>query len=178
VESWRVDYEGAVRPHPRFELQLNEQGIATIHHADLAVIRLDEPVQKNIPPVRLAEKEAQVGEHLTVVGYGFIEAIGGTDGNRRFSQERVVRFLDPDGARVLFGSPELHPYKGDTGGPCLRETAQGLELLGISNRGLGEQPTFTSTPHYRNWLVEEIRLAGQASSTAPQGPEGQKEPPP
>jgi secreted trypsin-like serine protease len=159
VESWAVEYQGTIRLHPQFELLLDDQGTVTVDHADLAVVRLDTPVQENIPPVRLSKQQAQLGERLTVVGYGYIEAIGGMDGRRRFSRETVVQFLDPNGTRVLFGSPELHAYKGDTGGPCLRESEQGLELVGISSRGLGKEPTFTSTYRYRDWLDEEIHLA-------------------
>ncbi len=165
VESWFVEYQGDVRPHPRFEVQLDEWGRAAVHHADLAIIRLDDPVQKNILPVRLADAEATVGEFLAVVGYGYIEELSSGDGTRRFSREEVRELLEPDRKNVLFGSPDSSSYKGDTGGPCLRETDQGSELLGISNRGLGQAPTFTSIPHYREWLVEEIRLAGQRAPT-------------
>jgi hypothetical protein len=158
MESWSAEYEGAVQPHPGFALLMNAQGAVVASHADLAVIRLDAHVQSNIPPVQLAAEEAHPGELMTVVGYGYIEAIGGMDGKRRFSRERVKKFLDPGGERVEFGSPDLHAYKGDTGGPCLRETEHGPELLGISSRGLGKEPTFTSISPYRDWLNEQTRL--------------------
>jgi hypothetical protein len=158
MESWSVEYEGAVQPHPGFELLMDAQGAVMASRADLAVVRLDAHVQSNIPPVRLAEQAAQPGELMTVVGYGYIEAIGGMDGNRRFSRERVKKLLDPSGERVEFGARDLRAYKGDTGGPCLRETEHGPELLGISSRGLGKEPTFTSISPYRNWLNEQVLL--------------------
>jgi Trypsin len=158
MESWSVEYEGAVQPHPGFELVMGVQGAAMASRANLAVIRLDTHVQSNIPPIRLAAEAAHPGELMTVVGYGYFEAIGGMDGKRRFSQERVKKFLDPSGERVEFGARDLHPYKGDTGGPCLRETEHGPELLGISSRGLGKEPTFTSISPYRNWLNEQVHL--------------------
>src|SRR5512140_2391348 len=59
------------------------------------------------------------------------------------------------------GPMDLASYKGDTGGPCLRETERGLELVGISQRGLGLTPTFTRIAPYRGWLEEQIRLASE-----------------
>ncbi|MFL5350232.1 MAG: trypsin-like serine protease [Hyalangium sp.] len=163
VESWSVEYRGTVRVHPQFELRMDAAGAITGDHADLAVVRLDTPVQPNIEPVRLADGIAQAGERLTVVGHGYIDPTDGLDGRRRFTHDTVSQLLDPDGARVQFGSPELFSYKGDTGGPCLRETAQGLELLGISNRGSGKPPAFTSTYVYREWLANELHLAASES---------------
>jgi hypothetical protein len=170
-----MEYSGSVHPHPQFELRLDAQGNIMISNADLAVVRLDTPVQSNIPPIRLAEKPAQAGETMTVVGYGYIEPLGGMDGKRRFNREKVLRPLDPDGKRAVFGQPDLHAYKGDTGGPCLRETGHGPELLGISSRGLGREPTFTSTAPYWVWLSEQIRLAERERSTElplPEFPQG------
>lgn len=157
-ESWSMKYSGVVQPHPGFELLLERSGIVESSHANLAVIRLDGHVQSNILPVRLAAHEAQVGEVVTVVGYGYIDALEAMDGKRRFSRERVQRFLDPKGERIEFGPSDRHAYKGDTGGPCLREGEHGPELLGISSRGLGIEPTFTSISPYRNWLNEQLRL--------------------
>jgi secreted trypsin-like serine protease len=51
-------------------------------------------------------------------------------------------------------------FKGDTGGPCLRQTKCGQELVGISQRGLGLTAAFTRIAPYRKWLDEQIRLAG------------------
>jgi Trypsin len=158
VESWSMEYAGAVHPHPGFELLMDAQEAILASRADLAVIRLDAHVQNNIPPVRLAAQAAQPGELMTVVGYGYIEVLGGMDGKRRSSRERVRKFLDPAGERFEFGPPDLRSYKGDTGGPCLRETEHGSELVGISSRGLGKEPTCTSTHPYRDWLNEQIRL--------------------
>jgi hypothetical protein len=170
LESWSARYQGEVHPHPQFQILIDAKGDLVTSHADLAVVRLKKPVQRNILPIQLAEEEVQPGELLTVVGYGYSEETGGMSLMRRFSQERALKFLAPDGTRVLFGSLELHTYKGDTGGPCLRETAQGPELLGISSRGLGHEPAFTLTSRYRAWLEEEIRLAMKRGSAPPQAP--------
>jgi hypothetical protein len=159
AESWSVRFRGAVRPHPRLQIWLDSREDVVSSRADLAVIILERPVQKNIEPVRLDVEEVEIGELLTVVGYGYDEGTGTLSGPRRFSRERVTRILKPDGERIEFGSRELHTYKGDTGGPCLRETEQGLSLVGISSRGLGQEPIFTSTRLHRDWLREELRFA-------------------
>lgn len=151
------EYTGDVSIHPRFQLVLDTKGAVVSSHADLAVIHLKPPVPQDFGPVRLASEEAWVGEVLSAVGYGFIEDVGAMDIWRRFSQEQVQAPAGDD--RFLFGSMDNAAYKGDTGGPCLRETFYGLELVGISQRGLGLTPTFTNIVPYRKWLDEQIRLA-------------------
>jgi hypothetical protein len=53
--------------------------------------------------------------------------------------------------------PGGHHYKGDSGGPCLREGSGGAVLVGISSRNLGEGEAITSTYEYRDWLLDEIQ---------------------
>lgn len=166
AESFSRIYEGTIRPHPRLELLFDGKGNVISSKANLAVLLLDKPVKRNTPPVRIAEEEARIDETLTVVGFGPIEG-DGLDGQRRFTQEKVVSLLDPASGRFLFGEPDLHAYRGDTGGPCLRETAQGPLLVGISNRGSEEEPTFTSLNPYRDWLREEIQHAETTDSPLP-----------
>jgi hypothetical protein len=173
AETWSENRPGEVRPHPRLRLLLDGPDKVISSTANLAVIVLEQPVKKHIPPMPLAEKEARAGELLTLVGYGYVEGSGALDGKRRFSQERVTGGATPAGDRMLFGRPELHSYQGDMGGPCLREGASGPVLVGISSRGLGQEPTFTSTPPYREWLHAEIQLA--ASSNAAEAPESPTE---
>jgi hypothetical protein len=158
VAGWSEQLSGTVLPHPRFRVLLDSRGNVTSSTANLALVLLEEPVRKHIPPVQLSEEEARVGERLTVVGFGYIEGLGALDGRRRFSQEAVTGILD-GGERVPFGSPELHSYRGDTGGPCLREESGAPALVGISSRGLGREPAFTGISSYREWLEQEIQLA-------------------
>ena len=162
-EAWRRAETGKVVIHPRFQVVLDKEGGVVSSRADLAVIRLEEPTQ-DIPPVHLAAEEAKAGEVLSVVGFGchldeYGNFQGGLDDTRLFNREQVQTPID--GERFFFGSLEMADYNGDTGGPCLRETERGLELVGISQRGLGLTPTFTSTAPYREWLEEQIRLAGE-----------------
>lgn len=158
-ESWSESYSGAIHPHPKLKLMLDRHGNAVSAQANLALILLDRPVKPNTPPVPLTEQGVRVGELLTVVGYGYIEGMTGLDGIRRFTQERVSEVVDASTGQALFGQPEQQGYKGDTGGPCLRETAEGLVLAGISHRGFGSKATLTSMNVHLDWLREKLKHA-------------------
>jgi len=158
-ESWSERYSGTIHPHPQLELMLDSDGNPVSAQANLALVLLDRPVKHNTPPVPLSEEGVRAGELLTVVGFGYIAGITGLDGIRRFTQERVSGIVDANTGHARFGLPEEQGYKGDTGGPCLRETAQGLVLAGISHRGFGREATLTSVNVYLDWLREEIKRA-------------------
>ena len=158
-ESWSESYSGTIHPHPRLKLMLDRHGNAVSAQANLALILLERPVKSNTPPVPLTEEGVRAGEPLTVVGYGYIEGMTGLDGIRRFTQERVSKVVDANEGQALFGQPEQQGYKGDTGGPCLRETAQGLVLAGISHRGFGSKATLTSMNVHLDWLRERLKHA-------------------
>ncbi|HYI02097.1 trypsin-like serine protease, partial [Hyalangium sp.] len=158
-ESWSESYSGTIHPHPRLELMLDSHGNAVSAQANLALILLDSPVKPNTPPVPLTGEGVRADDLLTVVGYGYIEGISALDGVRRFSLERVSKIADASTGLARFGQPEQHGYKGDTGGPCLRETAQGPVLAGISHRGFGAEATLTSMNVYLDWLREELKHA-------------------
>ncbi|MCY1083265.1 trypsin-like peptidase domain-containing protein [Archangium lansingense] len=148
---------------------MDTRNVVVTSEADLALIFLEGSVEENVPPIPLAKEEVRAGESMTVVGHGYLEDTGGLDGRRRFSRETVAGFLDPDKGRILLGSSDLHAYRGDTGGPCLREGAGSPALVGISSRGLGKEPTCTSTFVYREWLAQEMELASKADSPEPRG---------
>lgn len=158
-ESWSERYSGTIHPHPHLELMLDRHGNTVSAQANLALILLDRPVKRNTPPVPLSEESVRTGELLTVVGFGYIEGITGLDGIRRFTQERVSKIVDAGTGQARFGQPEQQGYKGDTGGPCLRETSQGLVLAGISHRGFGAEATLTSVNVHLEWLREELKRA-------------------
>ena len=163
-ESWSETYSGTIHPHPRLELRLDSDGNPVSAHANLALVLLDRPVKRNTPPLLLSEEGVREGELLTVVGFGYISGITGLDGVRRFTQERVSKIVDASTGQARFGLPEEQGYKGDTGGPCLRETAQGLVLAGISHRGFGGEATLTSVNVYLDWLREELKHAEGSGS--------------
>jgi hypothetical protein len=158
----RKDYlEGAVRPHPELRILLDEGQVAS-SHADLAVITLKEPLGEKFRPLPLADSEVELNETLIITGSGHDELSRRYDGERRFSRNRVTEALSSGGGRMRIEQPGGHHYKGDSGGPCLREGAGGAVLAGVSSRNLGEGEAITSTYEYRDWLLEEIRRAEES----------------
>jgi secreted trypsin-like serine protease len=150
-------HEGVeVRPHPEFKLLLDEQGGVESSKANLALIVLGKPVQAAFSPPALADTELRAGEQFLTVSFIDDETLGGTYG-RCINRYKAVKALPPD--RTEFEHPLRSVYKGDSGGPCLRQGTAGPVLIGVSARGLGEVPTFTSTYAYRDWLRSEIAAA-------------------
>lgn len=158
--STLMDYNGEVRPHPALKIVLDKQGNIASSEADLAVIELAGPLEGHVPPLELADVELRVNESLVMVGYDAVR--GALGGKRRFHQYHVTKVLD-EGARALFDQPKRHVYKGDSGGPCIRETTRGMILAGILNRSLGAEASFTSTYHYRDWIHQEMQRAAGAA---------------
>jgi len=162
----RRDYlEGEVRPHPELRILLDE-GQVTSSHADLAVIILKEPLGEKFRPLPLADSEAELNETLVITGSGHDELSRRYDGERRFSRNRVTEILSSGGGRMRIEQPGGHHYKGDSGGPCLREGPGGAVLAGVSSRNLGEGEAITSIYEYRDWLLEEIQRAEEGKSPA------------
>ncbi|WP_224371911.1 trypsin-like serine protease [Hyalangium versicolor] len=150
-------HDGEVQVHPEFELRFDEQGQVASSHADLAFVRLGRPLTMEFRPLPLDGEAIQLGEAITVVGYGYDEVVDAYGTDRRFLRNTVARVLDAHGERVLVESPGRSLYRSDSGGPCVRESAKGLSLVGISSRNLGEGSTFTSLRPYQDWLRARIQ---------------------
>ncbi|HYH94367.1 trypsin-like serine protease [Hyalangium sp.] len=160
--SSRDIYSGEVLAHPELKILLDEQGRVISSHADLAVIRLDPPLKMELRAISLEEAAVQPGESIIVVGYGYDEVADAYGGDRRFSRNTISRVLDSGSERVLVEQAGQNRYRGDSGGPCLRESARGPGLVGISSRNLGEGSTFTSLHPYRSWLRAQIQALHEA----------------
>ena len=157
--------EGKVQPHPEIKVVLDAQRRVVSSRADLAVIFLEIPEQDAGAPIALAQEGVSEGEPITIVGHGYNENWGGgMGGDRRFHKTRVVK-LEAGGSRVLFEQQERSRYKGESGGPCLRETEQGPVLVGISGRSLGQEATFIGTQASSGWIREQIQRAAQSGAT-------------
>jgi hypothetical protein len=158
TESRWDTLSGTVRPHPELRVLLDEQGRVTSSQGDLAVVVLERPFdfKEALPPFPLAEEELQPGETVIIVGAGYDEVARTDDGQRRFSRNKVTEPLPSGGGSMRIEQPGGHYYRGDSGGPCLREDSRGYSLVGISSRNLGEGAALTSTHGYRDWLREMI----------------------
>jgi hypothetical protein len=153
-------HRGEVHPHPELRIVLDPQGNITAIHANLAVILLEEPVPELASPPKLAESEVQPEEPVITVGYGNDGSGPELYGQRRFNKGRVVRLAE-NHEQIFLTPPKRFLYENDSGGPCLRESPQGDVLVGISNRGLGNESNCLSTYFHREWLRREILKADQ-----------------
>ncbi|WP_224244005.1 trypsin-like serine peptidase [Hyalangium gracile] len=188
-------YVGEVRPHRDFKVLLKKKklllppeakvdhffveggrryvvlDVVTESRADLAVVLLNQPVERRFSPTAIADTDIQVNDRIVVAGYGADDVRGGlisyTDARpvRRFGRNTVAKV---QGDTFTIELPGALALPGDSGGPCFREDAIGPVLVGISSRSSpGRKSTFTSTYRYLGWLAEEIRQADRLTSTMP-----------
>ena len=162
------EYQGTIRVHPGFKVILDKKGSIVSSTQDLAMLSLETPVDDGLAPVTLASTEVEVNEALIVVGHGYDETFGTLGGARRSLKTRVTALPSATGGRALLERRSEARYRGDSGGPCLRETAQGMELVGILNRSLGHEPSCTSTLFYGSWLKEELKGASATEQPSKQ----------
>ncbi len=149
-----------------------------IEAVDLALIKLDRPVS-SIRPVSLYHELDELDKIVSFVGWGFTgmgtPGIIDNDGKMRRAQNTVMNagkwlefiFDDPrdanSGALPLEGVPGL----GDSGGPALVETTQGMMIMGvalgeINNPNAPQQGAYGSislyervSTHY-SWILQVI----------------------
>lgn len=155
------EYKGRILLHPEFKVELDSQDRVVSSHADLAAILLEQPVESVLRPLSVGAVEVGINESLGIVGYGDDGTGSGIRGQRRINKIRVAGTATPPGDRIALEPPKQQTETDDSGGPCLREDAQGATLAGISNRRLGKEPTCTSIYPYRTWVRDEIQRASQ-----------------
>jgi hypothetical protein len=160
-------YSGKVRPHPALKVLLDSQGHVSSSKADLAVILLDTPIPPEMTPIPLGEADVAAPESLVAINSGADEALGMVSDHRHFTRHKVTRSAAGGSDRLRFSQPQRHLFRGDSGGPFLRESGQGFVLVGISAGSLGSEPALTGTYPYRAWVQDEIRQSAPASSSAP-----------
>jgi secreted trypsin-like serine protease len=167
-----LDVREALR-HPRFNLQTLLAHRAT---ADVALMKMAQPLPADIIPAVLGSNMVpQVGETLTIFGYGTAasgdERSGGT---LRAAQLSVtgkpgnlqVRLVDP---KTNGASPGMGACTGDSGAPVFAGTV----LIGVVSwstgpnleAGCGGMTGVTPIALYRAWIVDAARKLG--SSLAP-----------
>lgn len=113
---------------------------------DLALLKLDRPVE-GISPIQLYQGVNEKDQVLSLVGWGFtgmgIEGGTGNDGQMRRAQNTVMNagkwlefiFDDPRDTNSAALALEGVPGLGDSGGPALMDTPQGMMIMGVA---LGE----------------------------------------
>jgi hypothetical protein len=160
---------------PQFDLKRLFAHLAT---ADVALIKLAEPLPPRIPPAPLAGDGASVvvGDPLVVAGYGVtVRGDGRTGGTVRAATLVVtgvpgtlqIRLFDP---ATKGQSPGLGACAGDSGAPAFRNTDGRLAIIGVVSwstgpklsAGCGGLTGITPLARYRGWIVETARALGSS----------------
>jgi hypothetical protein len=188
-------YPGVVRPHRDLKIVLKKKkfwvppGAQVAHaiteagkryvlldivaesRADLAVVVLDEPVERRYSPVSIAKTDILVKDSVIAAGYGATDV---KDGLVAFEDPKPVRRFGSNvvaavnGELFMIEPPGALALPGDSGGPCFRAEPSGFTLVGISSRSTpGKKSTFTGTYRYQSWLKEEIQRVDSSKSNKP-----------
>jgi Trypsin len=158
---------------PQFDLKRLFGHLAT---ADVALVKLAEPLPAKIPPMPLAGTTVAVavGDTLVVAGYGVtVRGDGRTGGTVRAATLEVtgqpgtlqIRLFDP---RTRGDSPGLGACAGDSGAPAFRAANGSLAIVGVVSWSTGPKLTggcggltgLTPLVRYRPWIEETARALG------------------
>lgn len=162
-----------IERHPQFDIKRLLNHLAT---ADVALIKLAEPLPARIHPARLA-KETQtvaVGDALIIAGYGVtVRGDGQTGGTARTATLVVtgqpgwlqIRLFDPVSKGRGAG---LGACAGDSGAPAFYGSGDALSIIGVVSWSTGPNLTtgcggltgLTPLARYRAWIVDTARQLG------------------
>ena len=144
----------------------------------MALIKLDRPVT-SIRPINLYNQLDEFNKVVSFVGWGFtgmgMPGMMGNDGKMRRAQNTVMNagkwleflFDDPRDTNSMPLPLEGVPGLGDSGGPALLETPQGLMIIGvalgeINNPNAPQQGAYGSISLYERvsthyaWILQVI----------------------
>ncbi len=158
---------------PQFDLKRLFAHLAT---ADVALIKLVDPLPVRIPPVRLGGdgETVAVGDTLVVAGYGVtVRGDGRTGGIVRAATLAVtgqpgtlqIRLFDPSTKGL---APGLGACAGNSGAPALRDDNGTLSIIGVVSwstgpnlsAGCGGLTGITPLTRYRAWIIDTARAIG------------------
>jgi len=167
-----------IERHPQFDMQRLLGHLAT---ADVALIKLTEPLLAQIPLARIGgETETiKVGDTLVVAGYGVtVRGDGRTGGTVRAASLIVtgqpgslqIRLFDPVSKGLTAG---LGACAGDSGAPAFAGSSfagssKDLRIIGVVSWSTGPNLTagcggltgITPLVRYRGWIVDTARKLG------------------
>jgi Trypsin len=162
-----------IERHPQFDMQRLLGHLAT---ADVALIKLAEPLPPQISPARIGgeTETVKVGDTLVVAGYGVtVRGDGRTGGTVRAAPLIVtgqpgslqIRLFDPVTKGLTAG---LGACAGDSGAPAFAGSGGDLRIVGVVSWSTGPNLTagcggltgITPLARYRGWIVDAARKLG------------------
>jgi len=160
---------------PQFDLKRLLGHLAT---ADVALLKLAQPLPARIPPARIGgeNETVAVGDTLVVAGYGVnVRGVDRLDGTVRAATLAVtgqpgtlqIRLFDPSTKGQSAG---LGACTGDSGAPAFRDNNGSLSVIGVVSwstgpnlsAGCGGLTGITPLVRYRPWIVDTARALGAA----------------
>jgi hypothetical protein len=160
---------------PQFDLKRLFDHLAT---ADVALLKLAEPLPASIPaaPLGAEEEPVAVGDAFVVAGYGVtVRGDGRTAGTLRTASlvttgqpgSLQIRLFDP---KTKGDTPGLGACAGDSGAPVFRDKDGRSVIIGVVSwstgpkleGGCGGLTGVTPLSRYRGWIVETARKLGSA----------------
>jgi hypothetical protein len=158
---------------PQFDLKRLFGHLAT---ADVALIKLVDPLPTKIPPVPLdaGTEPIVVGDTLVVAGYGVtVRGDGRTGGTVRAAMlvatgqpgSLQLRLVDP---KTKGDGPGLGACAGDSGAPAFRNKDGRMVIIGVVSwstgpklqGGCGGLTGVTPLARYRAWIFDTARMLG------------------
>ena len=158
---------------PQFDLK---RLIAHLATADVALLKLAQPLEARVPPATIggADETVAVGDTLTVAGYGVtVHGADHLDGMVRAANLVVtghpgslqIRLFDP---ATKGDTPGLGACTGDSGAPAFRNSNGALAIVGVVSwstgaklsGGCGGLTGITPLATYRTWIVDTARAFG------------------
>jgi secreted trypsin-like serine protease len=169
-----------IERHPQFDLKRLFAHLAT---ADVALIKLAEPLPARIPAAPLGDENESVAvdDPFIVAGYG-VTARGAEklDGVVRAATlvatgqpgTLQIRLFDP---KTKGDAPGLGACTGDSGAPALREENGSFAIIGVVSWSTGPKLTagcggltgVTPIALYRSWIIATARALASPLASGP-----------
>jgi hypothetical protein len=131
--------------------------------SDLAVVQLAEAVT-GVDPLPLATDGPQLGEQVTLLGFGRTSEHGGSFGEKRATTSRVASILD---TYYTVAGGQGNVCDGDSGGPTLAARGGNEVLLGVhSTKGAacGVEGYDMRVDTFRGWILAEAEPEATAAA--------------
>lgn len=132
---------------------------------DLAILVLEESVE-GIEPMSLSDFPPEVGEEVTIVGYGGQgtpeQGSDGSFGEKLVGRVTVDNVSDEEFSWLFDDPNESNPAPGDSGGPVLIDTGESFLIAGIVSSGtnadaqLGDTSFNMRVDAYSDWITETV----------------------